>query len=123
MPSYHRIRSHILAAQIRHQSHIEFEEERENNGVEVEKEVEKKSFSIPIDIRTNPVQRNQINNASNTPIVVPKRPSSLEVSVSLSLSSFDLVLTTNEHLLARAHFEDIDMNITPPSDSQVPYNL
>ena len=124
MPSFHRVRGHILAAQIRHQRQVDLEKEQEEKEVktEVEKKVEKESPSISTGIHTNSVQKDTIDNVADTPIIVTKRPASVEVSMSLSLSSLDLVLTTNEHLLARAYFEDIDMNVTP-NNPEVKYNL
>ena len=124
MPSFHRVRGHILAAQIRHQRQVDLEKEQEEKEVktEVEKKVEKENPSMSTDIHTNSVQTDTIDNAADTPIIVTKRPASVEVSMSLSLSSLDLVLTTNEHLLARAYFEDIDMNVTP-NNPEVKYIL
>ena len=124
MPSFHRVRGHILAAQIRHQRQVDLEKEQEEKEVktEVEKKVEKESPSISTDMHTNSVQKDTIDNVADTPIIVTKRPASVEVSMSLSLSSLDLVLTTNEHLLARAYFEDIDMNVTP-NNPEVKYDL
>ena len=99
MPAYHRVRGHILVAQMRHH------QQQKPFTSTVSDDIDDTRWGLH-DTRTAPVRTTQIDKVLYTPPAV-------ELSVHLSIRSFDLALTTAEQLLARATLSDLNMDLSP----------
>ena len=105
MPSYHRVRGHILSAQMRQQQQ---HQRNRGQGQGQSQGQYKTSSSFHPDSNIITTRSDKKN-----PVKSFHRSSSVDFSFHLSLSSFDLALITDEELLARTHLEQISMDITP----------
>ena len=105
MPSYHRVRGHILSAQMRQQQQHQ-RNPGQGQGQSQSQGQYKTSSSIHPDSNIITTRSDEKN-----PVKSFHRSSFVDFSFHLSLSSFDLALITDEELLARTHLEQISMYI------------
>ena len=108
MPAYHRVRGHILVAQQRHhQQQKPFTSTVSDDIDDTRWGLHDTRTDTRTDARTVPVRTTQMDTK------VLYTPPAVELSVHLSIRSFDLALTTAEQLLARATLSDLNMDLSP----------
>ena len=103
MPAYHRVRGHILAAQIRQQ---------QQQGGNPLSPLVSDDGDDPLRLLQRAPQI-PIRTKQNASLKSTYMPPSVELSMHLSISSFDLALTTAEQLLSRANLVDLSMDLSP----------